>query len=248
MPPTLANGKICYIEMPAVDVQRSAEFVRQGFRLAPEAAWRRPYGVRRHDRRGQRHVGRGPARLRRARPALLHHGRRDAATVVAVVAAGGAIVPPIGVDAPEVTARFRDRATTWSDSTSSRRSRAGDPLRRLAGAPASRPNSDRPGQDQSRLRRDRPPDRRQRNNPYEKLLLSLVPVDARRVLDWEQRPAQWRIDVFRARRCSITGYGDTPSSGTSREARDGPATSKPRKPMGRSPPMARTFRHGGGRA
>jgi uncharacterized protein len=31
-----------------------------------------------------------------------------AATVEAVVAAGGEIVQPIGVDAPEITARFRD--------------------------------------------------------------------------------------------------------------------------------------------
>jgi predicted enzyme related to lactoylglutathione lyase len=29
MPPTLANGKICYIEIPAVDVRRSAEFYKK---------------------------------------------------------------------------------------------------------------------------------------------------------------------------------------------------------------------------
>jgi len=27
MPPTLGNGKICYIEMPAIDVARSADFI-----------------------------------------------------------------------------------------------------------------------------------------------------------------------------------------------------------------------------
>ena len=31
MPPTIANGKICYIEMPATDVARSAEFYRRVF-------------------------------------------------------------------------------------------------------------------------------------------------------------------------------------------------------------------------
>ena len=31
MPPTLANGKICYIEMPAVDVARSADFYSRVF-------------------------------------------------------------------------------------------------------------------------------------------------------------------------------------------------------------------------
>ena len=31
MPPTLANGKICYIEIPATDIARSADFYRQVF-------------------------------------------------------------------------------------------------------------------------------------------------------------------------------------------------------------------------
>jgi predicted enzyme related to lactoylglutathione lyase len=31
MPPTLANGKICYLEMPATDIAASADFYRQVF-------------------------------------------------------------------------------------------------------------------------------------------------------------------------------------------------------------------------
>ncbi|PYX61004.1 MAG: hypothetical protein DMG76_00985 [Acidobacteria bacterium] len=31
MPPTLANGKICYVEMPTTDVARSAEFYKHVF-------------------------------------------------------------------------------------------------------------------------------------------------------------------------------------------------------------------------
>ena len=31
MPPTLANGKICYIEIPSTDVARSADFYRRVF-------------------------------------------------------------------------------------------------------------------------------------------------------------------------------------------------------------------------
>jgi len=31
MPPTIANGKICYIEMPATDIARSAEFYKGVF-------------------------------------------------------------------------------------------------------------------------------------------------------------------------------------------------------------------------
>jgi uncharacterized protein len=31
MPPTLANGKICYVEMPATDIARSADFYKSVF-------------------------------------------------------------------------------------------------------------------------------------------------------------------------------------------------------------------------
>ena len=31
MPPTRANGKICYVEIPAVDIQRSVEFYERVF-------------------------------------------------------------------------------------------------------------------------------------------------------------------------------------------------------------------------
>jgi len=32
MPPTVANGKICYVEIPATDVRRSADFYQAVFR------------------------------------------------------------------------------------------------------------------------------------------------------------------------------------------------------------------------
>ena len=31
MPPTLGNGKICYVEMPATDIARSSEFYERVF-------------------------------------------------------------------------------------------------------------------------------------------------------------------------------------------------------------------------
>jgi hypothetical protein len=31
MPPTLANGKVCYIEIPAVDIPRSTDFYAKVF-------------------------------------------------------------------------------------------------------------------------------------------------------------------------------------------------------------------------
>jgi len=31
MPPTMENGKICYLEMPAMDIARSADFYKKVF-------------------------------------------------------------------------------------------------------------------------------------------------------------------------------------------------------------------------
>ncbi len=108
MPPTLTNGKICYIELPATDIARSADFYRRVF------AWnvrKRGDGSTAFDDTtgavsGAWVLGRAPA----AKPGLLVYIMVDsvAATVDAVVANGGEIVQPIGADAPEITARFRD--------------------------------------------------------------------------------------------------------------------------------------------
>ncbi len=110
MPPTLKNGKICYIEMPAADIQRSADFYAKVF------GW----GIR---RRGDGSMafddavgevsgtwvrGRPPS----PQPGLLIYIMVDsvADTINAVLAHGGELVQPIGGDAPEITARFRDPA------------------------------------------------------------------------------------------------------------------------------------------
>ena len=107
-PPTLANGKICYVEMPAVDVARSAEFYEMVFGWSIR---RRGDGsVAFDDTTGQVSgtwvIGRPPSTT----PGLLIYIMVDsvAATIEAVVAQGGEIVQPIGADAPEITARFRD--------------------------------------------------------------------------------------------------------------------------------------------
>jgi hypothetical protein len=108
MPPTVANGKICYIEMPAVDVQRSADFYAKVF------GWnirRRGDGAIAFDDTtgqvsGSWTIGRPPS----AQPGLLVYIMVDSvvATIDAVRAHGGELVQPIGADAPEITARFRD--------------------------------------------------------------------------------------------------------------------------------------------
>jgi predicted enzyme related to lactoylglutathione lyase len=110
MAPTYGNGKICYLEIPAIDVQQSASFYEGVF------GWRtrrRGDGTLAFDDgvgevSGTWIAGRPPS----PSPGLLIYVMVDdvSATCEAVVAHGGAIVQPIGADAPEITARFRDPA------------------------------------------------------------------------------------------------------------------------------------------
>jgi len=110
MPPTLANGKICYIEMPATDIARSSDFYKQVFgwnirkRGDGSVAFDDPTG----EVSGTWVIG----CPRAATPGLLFYIMVDsvAATLDVVVANEGQIVQPIGADAPEITARFRDPA------------------------------------------------------------------------------------------------------------------------------------------
>jgi uncharacterized protein len=108
MPPTFANGKICYIEMPATDIARSADFYNQvfGWTIRKRGNGSTAFDDAVGEVSGSWVPGRPPA----ANPGLLVYIMVDsvAATVDAAVAHGGEIVQPIGADAPEITARFRD--------------------------------------------------------------------------------------------------------------------------------------------
>jgi predicted enzyme related to lactoylglutathione lyase len=110
MPPTLANGKICYVEIPATDIARSSDFYQRVF------GWQ----IR---KRGDGHIAfddttgqvSGTWVVRRppsATPGILIYVMMDsvAATLEAVVSHGGEVIQAIGADAPEITARFRDPA------------------------------------------------------------------------------------------------------------------------------------------
>ena len=110
MEPTFGNGKICYIEIPAADINASANFYKEVF------GW----GVR---TRGDGHLafddGVGQVsgtwvlnRKPMTEVGLLIYIMVDSvtATIEKVRAAGGVIVQPIGADAPEITARFKDPA------------------------------------------------------------------------------------------------------------------------------------------
>lgn len=110
MQPTLGNGKICYVEIPAVDIERSAAFYQRVF------GWQ----IRKRDNgstafddsvgqvSGSWVLGRPPST---EAGVLLYIWVDDvAAALETIVNNGGKIVQPIGADAPEITARFSDPA------------------------------------------------------------------------------------------------------------------------------------------
>jgi predicted enzyme related to lactoylglutathione lyase len=108
MPPTVANGKICYIEMPAVDIARSADFYAKvfGWNVRTRGDGATAFDDATGQVSGSWVLHRSPSQT----PGLLVYIMVDsaAATIDAIVANGGEIVQPIGGDAPEITARFRD--------------------------------------------------------------------------------------------------------------------------------------------
>lgn len=110
MPPTLANGKICYLEVPALDPAQSADFYAKVFGWSMRT--RGDGALAFDDTTGQISGAFVLGRPSSPTPGLLFYIMVDSAvaTCRAIEAHGGVIVQPIGVDAPEVTARFRDPA------------------------------------------------------------------------------------------------------------------------------------------
>lgn len=110
MPPTRANGKICYVEIPASDIARSVDFYKAVFdwnvRKRGDGATAFDDGV------GEVSGAWVLARPSSAKPGLLIYIMVDSvkATIKKVTANGGTIVQPLGADAPEITARFADPA------------------------------------------------------------------------------------------------------------------------------------------
>ncbi len=110
MVPASSNGKICYVEIPATDIDRSVAFYQAVFgwnvrkrgdgNLAFDDAVGEVSGTWVKGRAPSSHVG------------LLVYVMVDSidATMRAIAAQGGEIVQPVGVDAPEITARFTDPA------------------------------------------------------------------------------------------------------------------------------------------
>ena len=110
MPPTLSNGKICYIEIPATDIARSADFYSRafGWHIRKRGDGHTAFDDTTGQVSGTWILGRSPS----SQAGILIYVMVDsvASTLDKIVVNGGEIVQPIGADAPEITARFRDPA------------------------------------------------------------------------------------------------------------------------------------------
>ena len=108
--PTFGNGKICYVEIAANDIKVSSTFFQKVFgwnvRTRSNGTIAFDDGVGQVS--GSWKLGRKPIT---ETGLLLSIMVDDAeATLELIIANGGKIVQPIGMDAPEITARFTDPA------------------------------------------------------------------------------------------------------------------------------------------
>ena len=108
--PTSLNGKICYIEIPSVDVEVSSSFYEKVFGWQVRS--RRDGHLAFDDATGQVSGTWVTGRKAAEETAILIYIMVDdiEAAIKKVIVNGGLIVQPLGMDAPEITARFRDPA------------------------------------------------------------------------------------------------------------------------------------------
>jgi uncharacterized protein len=108
--PTFADGKICYVEIPAIDIKDSASFYTNvfGWPIRQDGHGNVAFDDTTGEVSGLWVTGRKPA----TEPGLLLSimVANIAATIDAIVENGGEIVQPVDIEASEVTARFRDPA------------------------------------------------------------------------------------------------------------------------------------------
>ena len=106
--PTYRTGKICYIEIPATDIRRSAEFYHLvfGWQTRQRGDGSTAFDDSVNEVSGTWVLGRPPA----TQPGLMVYimVANAAAAVEAVVAAGGEVVHPIDPHMREIVATFRD--------------------------------------------------------------------------------------------------------------------------------------------
>jgi predicted enzyme related to lactoylglutathione lyase len=108
--PTNANGKICYLEIPAVDVIISANFYKKvfGWHIRERSNGMIAFDDAIGEVSGTWVIGRAPT----TEVGLLIYIMVDSvsSTTRSIVTHGGKIIEPVGIDNPEITARFSDPA------------------------------------------------------------------------------------------------------------------------------------------
>ena len=109
MHPTLGNGKICYLEIPAVDIQQSADFYKSvfGWHIRQRSDGHMAFDDGVGEVSGTWVTGRKPADS-----GMLVYIMVDDInlSINAINSHGGKITRPVGMDAPEITASFSDPA------------------------------------------------------------------------------------------------------------------------------------------
>lgn len=108
--PTGKNGKICYLELPSTNVDKSAAFYAGafGWNMRTRGDGARAFDDTTGEVSGSFVTGRSAS----ASPGLLFYIMVDDIDQACktVAANGGTIVQAVGADAPELTARFTDPA------------------------------------------------------------------------------------------------------------------------------------------
>lgn len=108
--PNYRTGKICYIEIPAIDIAESAQFYQQvfGWQMRQRSDGSTAFDDTVGEVSGTWVLGRPPS----TDPGLLVFimVANAATTIEAIIAAGGSIVQPVNPDEHEVYAHFRDPA------------------------------------------------------------------------------------------------------------------------------------------
>jgi uncharacterized protein len=106
--PTLGNGKICYLEIPSTDINISAAFYREvfGWKIRDRGDGQIAFDDSVEEVSGTWITGRTPSKEPGVVISIMVDDIYKAMQLV--ITHGGKIVQPVGMDAPELTARFSD--------------------------------------------------------------------------------------------------------------------------------------------
>ena len=108
--PTLGNGKICYLEIPATDILVSSNFYKEvfGWNIRKRKDGTTAFDDAVNEVSGAWKLYRTPS----TQVGLLTYIMVDSVdrTIELIIENGGKIVVPVGMDYPEITARFSDPA------------------------------------------------------------------------------------------------------------------------------------------